>query len=115
MKPPSSIASLVLSFALLGFAGCAHAPLSGVTEAGAQVEVGRGDPSKDLIELGAFEAIDPPACPTDGKPGTEDGAMVALRNRAGQLRADYVQIFRTDKDSCGRVVIRAMAFRKPAN
>ena len=41
--------------------------------------------------------------------------MVALRNRAGQLRADYVQIFRTDTDSCNRVVIRAMAFRRTAD
>jgi len=115
MKHLSTIASLVLCLAAVGFAACAHAPLSGVTEEGARVEVGRGDPPKEMIELGAFEAIDPPACPTDGKPGSEDGAMVALRNRAGQLRADYVQIFRTDKDSCDRVVIRAMAFRKPAN
>ena len=67
-----------------------------------------------MIELGAFEAVDPPACPADGKTGTEEGAMVALRNRAGQLRADYVQIFRTDRDSCNRVVIRAMAFRRGA-
>jgi hypothetical protein len=86
--------------------------MSGVTEAGAKVEVGKGDPSPGMIELGAFEAIDPPACPSDGKSGTEAGAMVALRNRAGQLRADYVQIFRTDKDACNRVVIRAMAFRR---
>ena len=100
---------------LMAVAGCAHAPLSGVTEAGAKVEVGRGDPPKEMIEMGAFEAIDPPACPTDGTSGTEQGAMVALRNRAGQLRADYVQIFRTDKDACNRVVVRAMAFRKPAN
>jgi hypothetical protein len=93
---------------------CAHAPQSGVTDEGSRVDVGRGDPSRDMIELGAFEAVDPPACPTDGKAGTEEGAMVALRNRAGQLRADYVQIFRTDRDSCNRVVIRAMAFRRGA-
>jgi len=93
---------------------CAHAPASGETNEGARVEVGRGDPAQDMIELGAFEAIDPPGCPADGKSGTEAGAMVALRNRAGQLRADYVQIFRTDRDSCNRVVIRAMAFRRAA-
>jgi hypothetical protein len=98
----------------LAAATCAHAPPSGVTYEGARVEVGRGDPSRDMIELGAFEAVDPPACAADGKAGTEEGAMVALRNRAGQLRADYVQIFRTDTDSCNRVVIRAMAFRRGA-
>ena len=100
-----------LWFCLLAVAGCAHAPVSGVTEEGARVDVGRGDPPKEMIELGAFEAADPPTCMPDGKAGTEQGAMVALRNRAGQLRADYVQIFRTDTDACRRVVIRAMAFR----
>jgi hypothetical protein len=104
--------SLLLWSSLFG-AACAHAPMSGVTEEGARVDVGKGDPSKDMVELGAFEAADPPACTSDRKAGTEDGAMMSLRNRAGQLRADYVQIFRTDTDSCNRVVIRAMAFRRP--
>ena len=36
-------------------------------------------------------------------------AMATYRNCVQE------QIFRTDKDSCERVVIRAMAFRKPAN
>jgi hypothetical protein len=115
--------SSALLFCMMLFSACAHAPPSGVTEAGARVDVGKGDPPKDMIELGAFEAADPPACAPDGKAGTEEGAMVSVRNRAGQLRADYVQIFRTDTDSCNRVVIRAMAFRradaadgaKPAN
>ena len=98
----------------LAAAACAHAPQSGVTDEGSRVDVGRGDPSRDMIELGAFEAVDPPACPADGKAGTEEGAMVALRNRAGQLRADYVQIFRTNKASCNRVVIRATPFRRGA-
>ena len=65
-----------------------------------------------MTELGAFEAADPPVCANDGKAGTEAGAMVALRNRAGQLRADYVQVFRTDTDPCKRVVIRAMAYKR---
>src|SRR3954447_16770352 len=118
-----SLPSLLFLSCLFGAAACAHAPLSGVTEEGARVDIGKGDPPKDMIELGAFEAADPPACGTDRKAGTEEGAMVSVRNRAGQLRADYIQIFRTDTDSCNRVVIRAMAFRradaadsaKPAN
>ena len=100
-----------LCFCLFGLVACAHAPMSGVPEAGAKVDVGRGDPSSDMIELGAFEAADPPVCMSEGKAGTQEGAMVSLRNRAGQLGADYVQIFRTDTDACKRVVIRAMAFR----
>ena len=104
-----------LFLVIFAFGGCAHAPLSGVTEAGAQVEVGKGDPSPGMTELGAFEAADPPVCASDGTAGTEAGAMMALRNRAGQLRADYVQIFRTDTDSCKRVVIRAMAFKRAAD
>ena len=104
-----------LSFSLFVLAGCAHAPVSGVTVEGERVEIGKGDPTTEMTELGAFEAADPPVCAPDSKAGTKEGAMVYLRNRAGQLRADYVQIFRTDKDSCERVVIRAMAFRKPAN
>jgi hypothetical protein len=104
-----------LLFGSLGLAACAHAPLSGVTEEGARVDVGRGDPAPGMTELGAFEAADPPVCSSDGKAGTEDGAMVSLRNRAGQVHADYVQIFRTDTDSCKRVVIRAMAFKRAAD
>jgi hypothetical protein len=104
-----------LFFVLFACGACAHAPMSGVTEAGSRVEIGKGDPLPGFTELGAFEAADPPVCAQegkDGKAGTEQGAMVALRNRAGQLRADYVQMFRTDTDSCNRVVIRAMAFRR---
>lgn len=105
--------SPVLLSLLLCLGACAHAPQSGVTEAGAGVEVGRGDPQPgSMTELGAFEAADPPVCGNDRTAGTEERAMVALRNRAGQVRADYVQIFRTDTDSCNRVVIRAMAFKR---
>jgi hypothetical protein len=104
----------LLSFAFAA-AACAHAPVSGVTEEGAGVEVGKGDPPKDMIELGAFEAVDPPGCPTDGKPGTYEGALRSLRNTAGRVGADYVQIFRSDTDSCHRYVLRAMAFKNPAN
>ena len=104
-----------LFLVLLAFGACAHAPLSGVTEAGALVEVGKGDPAPGMTELGAFESADPPVCASDRKVGTQEGAMMALRNRAGQLRADYVQIFRTDTDSCNRVVIRAMAFKRAAD
>ena len=103
---------------LFSFGACAHAPISGVTEAGSRVDIGKGDPLPGFTELGAFEAADPPVCGKDGKDGkagTEAGAMVAVRNRAGQLRADYVQIFRTDTDSCNRVVIRAMAFKRVAD
>ena len=102
-------------FCLLVIGGCAHAPISGVSEEGARVEVGKGDPPSGMTELGAFEAVDPPACAPDGKAGTEEGAMANLRNRAGQVHADYVQIFRTDTDSCNRVVIRAMAFKHAAD
>lgn len=104
-----------LLFALCGLLACAHAEISGVSEEGARVDVGRGDPAPGMTELGAFEAADPPVCASDRKAGSEEGAMVALRNRAGQVHADYVQIFRTDTDSCNRVVIRAMAFKRAAN
>ena len=104
-----------LSFVCLGVAACAHTPISGVTEEGSRVELGRGDPSPGMTELGAFEAADPPVCSSDKTAGTEDGAMISLRNRAGQLHADYVQIFRTDTDNCNRVVIRAMAFKRAEN
>ena len=107
--------SYAFLFSFCSVAACAHTDISGVTEEGARVEVGRGDPMPGMTELGAFEAVDPPACPSDGKAGTEEGAMASLRNRAGQLHADYVQIFRTDSDSCKRVVIRAMAFKRGAN
>jgi hypothetical protein len=101
-----------LFLVLFAVGACAHAPISGVTEAGSRVDIGKGDPLPGFTELGAFEAADPPVCGKDGKAGTEAGAMVAVRNRAGQLRADYVQIFRTDTDACNRVVIRAMAFKR---
>ncbi len=104
-----------LFLVLFAVGACAHAPISGVTEAGSRVEVGKGDPAGGMTELGAFEASNPPVCANDAKAGTEAGAMVALRNRAGQLRADYIQIFRTDTDSCNRVVIRAMAFKRAAD
>ena len=103
---------LTLSFYVLVVGACAHAPPSGVTEAGARVDVGKGDPPAGMTELGAFEASDPLACAADGKAGTEEGALAELRNRAAQLGANYVQIFRTDTDQCGRVVIRAMAFKR---
>ena len=105
-----SSALLVL---LLG--GCAHAPESGVTEEGSHVEIGRGDPLPGLTEMGAFEAADPPVCAADKTAGRAEAAMVAVKNRAGQLHADYVQIFRTDTDSCNRVVIRAMAYKRAAD
>ena len=104
-----------LFLVLFAAAACAHAPMSGVTEAGSRVEVGKGDPTGGMTELGAFESANPPVCAADRKAGTEAGAMVALRNRAGQLRADYVQIFRTATDSCNRVVIRAMAYKRAAD
>jgi hypothetical protein len=91
---------------------CAHTSASGVTEAGARVDVGKGDPPAGMTEMGAFEATDPLACAADGKPGSEGAALAELRNRAAQLGADYVQIFRTGPDQCGRVVIRAMAFKR---
>jgi hypothetical protein len=103
----------LLLFCTFVAAACAHASMSGVTEAGARVEVGKGDPPKEMTELGAFEAADPPACAA-GQSGSYDGALVELRNTAGRLGADYVQIFRTDTDPCGRTIIRAMAFRRPA-
>ena len=106
-----SLPTLWLS-CLLATGACAHTPASGVTDEGARVDVGRGGPPSGMTELGAFEAADPPVCLGDGKPGSEDAAMVSLRNRAGQLHADYVQVFRTDTDSCNRVVIRAMAFKR---
>jgi hypothetical protein len=107
---------LVILLSLVSAAmACAHAPVSGVTEAGAQVEIGKGDPSREMIELGAFEATDPPACPPDGKAGTYEGALVSLRNTAGRVGADYVQIFRSDTDVCRRYVIRAMAYKNPPN
>jgi hypothetical protein len=111
-KHLATLLSLALALAAVA---CAHAPVSGVTEAGARVDIGKGDPSKEMIELGAFEAVDPPACPTDGKPGTYEGALVSLRNTAGRVGADYVQIFRSDMDSCQRYVLRAMAYKNPAN
>jgi hypothetical protein len=105
-----------LCLCLCAAGACAHAPAHAVTEAGAKVDVGKGDPPAGMTELGAFEAMDPLACSTDGKAGTEEAALVELRNRAAELRADYVQIFRTDTDSCKRVVIRAMAFKRaPGN
>src|SRR5438874_5023994 len=105
-----SLPTLWLS-CLLAAGGCAHAGASGVTEEGERVDVGRGGPPSGMTELGAFEAADPPAC-LGGTAGSEDAAMVSLRNRAGQLHADYVQVFRTDTDSCNRVVIRVMAFKR---
>jgi hypothetical protein len=105
---------LELSFCVLVVGACAHARAPGVTEAGARVDVGKGDPPAGMTELGAFEATDPLACPADGKTGTEKAALAELSNRAAQLGADYVQIFRTDTDQCGRVVIRAMAFKRDA-
>ncbi len=101
-----------LFLVLFAFGACAHAPMSGVTEAGSRVEIGKGDPPPGFTELGAFEVADPPVCANDAKAGTEEGARVALRNRAGQLGADYVQIFRTASDPCNRVVIRAIAFKR---
>jgi len=91
---------------------CAHAPATGGGAAPAQIDVGRGDPPTEMTELGAFMATDPPTCIGDGRPGTEEGALSDLRARAAALGADYVQIFRADKDSCDRIVIRAMAFKR---
>ena len=105
---------LTLSLSLLFLGACAHAPPAGVTEAGARVDVGKGDPPAGMTEMGAFEATDPLACAADGKAGTEEAALAELRNKAAQLGADYVQIFRTDTDECRRVVIRAMAFKRAA-
>jgi hypothetical protein len=110
MKP-----SCALLLCVLPFAACAHATPSGMSDEGARVEVGKGDPPSGMVELGAFEAADPLACEPDHKAGSEEAALAALRNQAGQLHADYVQIFRTDTDSCNRVVIRAMAFKRAAN
>jgi hypothetical protein len=103
---------LTLSFCVLVVGACAHAPTPGVTEEAARIDVGRGDPPAGMTELGAFEATDPLACAGNDKAGTEDGALVNLRHKAAQLGADYVQIFRTDTDQCGRVVVRAMAFKR---
>jgi hypothetical protein len=104
-----------LLFLLPTFAACATTPISGVTEEGSQVDVGRGDPTPGMTELGAFEAADPPVCLSAKKAGTKEGAMISLRNRAGQVHADYVQVMRTDTDNCNRIVIRAMAFKRAAD
>ena len=104
--------SYALLFSLCSLAACATAPISGVTEEGSRVDIGRGDPTPGMTELGAFEAADPPVCSSDKKAGSKEGAMISLRNRAGQVHADYVQVMRTDTDNCNRVVIRAMAFKR---
>jgi hypothetical protein len=109
MKLPLALLSCLL---LAG--ACAHAPPAGVTEAGARVDVSKGDPPAGMTEMGAFEATDPLACTPDGRAGTEEAAMATLRNRAAELGADYVQVFRTDTDACKRVVIRAMMFKRAA-
>ena len=97
----------------LAATACAHAPQSGVTEEGPRSRSERRS-VPDMVELGAFEAADPPhARPTARR--APKRAPWWRWNRAGQLRADYVQIFRTDRDSCNRVVIRAMAFSARAD
>jgi len=115
MMKPSCALLLSAWLCWSGLAACAHAPPAGVSDEGARVEVSKGDPPTGMVELGAFDAADPLACEPDHKAGSEEAALVNLRNQAGQLHADYVQIFRTDTDACNRVVIRAMAFKRAAN
>jgi len=74
-------------------AGCAASRVEVVPEA-SRVRVGSQAPSGDAEQIGAVTAQHGGGCGLYGSRGTYEGAFSALRNKAAQLGADYVQIVR---------------------
>jgi hypothetical protein len=111
IAPPGS--ALLIAALLVG-AGCATAPPV-LTDEGAHVQIGKGDPDPGLEEVGPIEAADGPGCDDlFNPPGKYKFAMTKLKNKAASMHADYVQIFtiiEPEASKCKRFVIRGLAFR----
>lgn len=73
-------------------AGCASTPPK-LSQMGASVRVAKNDPPEAYVEVGSITGTSGSGCGLYGTRGTYDGAVVDLKNKAGGLRADYVQIF----------------------
>ena len=68
------------------------ATLFKLSPGGSQIEVGQRDPDAGLQETGPTKVSHGHGCGGLGAIGNYEGAYTLLRNRATELRADYVQI-----------------------
>lgn len=88
--PIRYIIGAVTTIALL--AGCASTPQS-LSNMGRDVRVAKSDPPPGYVEVANITGIDGSGCGLVGSRGTYEGAMTDLKNKAGEYRADFVQIF----------------------
>jgi hypothetical protein len=112
---------LNLALALVAV-GCVHAPPPAVlTEAGERVRVGKSDPDPGLEPIGAIYVTHGDSCGHFGYLGDYGQAQVILRNKAGEQRADYVQIVTVSLPHMAfmchdnRLEIQGMMFKKAAH
>jgi len=111
-------APLVLAAALLGaLLSCgAAAPATLLTPQGQAVDAGRGPPPLGARNLGPIDASHGRGCGLFAVSGTYAGALARLRNLAGEIGGNYVQIESViephDDDGCttGSFAIRGVVF-----
>ena len=76
-------------------AGCASTPQITLIDGAINVRVAKSDPPLDNYqEVGPVYAAHGKGCGAWGYFGTYEGAMTVLKNRAYEMGADYVQLFR---------------------
>src|SRR5262245_15857806 len=101
-------------------AGCytVAATTSSLNPGAEAIRVGRNDPEPGMREIGLIVAEHGYGCGTEGFEGTYEGALIDLKNKAAQLKADYVQIFTvtephfaTNRCYANTFRIRATVFR----
>lgn len=82
----------ISAIAVAFISGCASTPQS-LSDAGRDVRVAKNDPPTGYIEVANITGVDGSGCGLAGSRGTYEGAMTDLKNKAGEYRADFVQIF----------------------
>lgn len=94
------------------------ASVPALTEKGRAVTVGKSDPGSSYREIGPIEGVHGQGCGGFGVRGSYTGAMVKLKNTAGLIHADFVQIYTiTEPHLAGgcfdnKYIIRGVAYKK---
>ena len=119
MTPGPSGPSCVLLLGLLTACPVPSASVPELTEPGSEVEVSKASPPPNSREVGPVEGSHGRGCGYFGSMGTLEGATNALKNHAGSMQANYVEILSVSEPysdgecSHNTFSIRGMAYRVP--
>ena len=103
----------------LGSMGCAAA-IPELTADAERVRIQKGDAPRGYAEIGPVSAIHGSGCGGFGERGSYEGAYAVLKNRAAELRADFVRIdvavepHPTPQCFVNEYAIRGVAYRRSA-